>query len=223
MFALTAITEKLQLKTTSTSEVHVVVSYNDFSATGTTKGVKLVKVTTATTTDICDAPAVDVARVIERITIKIYGGATNIVTVKYDISATDYEVTPDVPLETGEFLEYEEVYGGNFYGTLKSEIDRIWAEGKVVIFDVDVVGGLNLKKHFEEKALAIFVKPPSVETLAQRLKERSTETEETLQVRIGKAVLELAYENKFETVLLNENLTEALQKAEQLVNDFIAK
>lgn len=123
----------------------------------------------------------------------------------------------------GEFLEYEEVYGGNFYGTLKSEIDRIWAEGKVVIFDVDVVGGLNLKKHFEDKALAIFVKPPSVEILAQRLKERSTETEETLQVRIGKAVLELAYENKFETVLLNENLPEALQKAEQLVNDFIGK
>jgi guanylate kinase len=115
------------------------------------------------------------------------------------------------------------VYGGNFYGTLKSEIDRIWAEGKVVIFDVDVVGGLNLKKHFEDKALAIFVKPPSVEILAQRLKERSTETEETLQVRIGKAVLELAYENKFETVLLNENLADALQKAEQMVNDFIAK
>lgn len=123
----------------------------------------------------------------------------------------------------GEFLEYEEVYGGNFYGTLKSEIDRIWAEGKVVIFDVDVVGGLNLKKHFEEKALAIFVKPPSVEILAQRLKERSTETEETLQVRVGKAVLELAYESKFETVLVNEDLTIALAKAEQLVNDFIAK
>jgi len=107
MFALTDVTEKLQLKTTSTSEVHVVVSYNDFTATGTVKGVQLVKITSATTTDICDSPAVDTARVIERITIKIYGGATNIVTVKYDISATDYEVTPDVPLETGEFLEYE--------------------------------------------------------------------------------------------------------------------
>jgi guanylate kinase len=123
----------------------------------------------------------------------------------------------------GEFLEYEEVYGGNFYGTLKSEIDRIWSEGKVVIFDVDVVGGLNLKKYFQEKALAIFVKPPSIETLAERLKDRSTETEETLQVRIGKAVLELAYESKFETVLVNENLSEALAKAEQLVTDFIAK
>lgn len=122
----------------------------------------------------------------------------------------------------GEFLEYEEVYGGNFYGTLKSEIDRIWAAGKVVIFDVDVEGGLNLKKYFNEKALAIFVKPPSIEVLAERLKERSTETEETLQMRIGKAVLELAYENKFETVLVNENLATALSKAEQLVNDFIA-
>jgi guanylate kinase len=121
----------------------------------------------------------------------------------------------------GEFLEYEEVYGGNFYGTLKSEIDRIWAAGKVVIFDVDVEGGLNLKKYFEEKALAIFVKPPSIETLAKRLKERSTETEEMLQIRIGKAVLELAYENKFEKVLINENLKETLAKAEKLVTDFI--
>jgi guanylate kinase len=121
----------------------------------------------------------------------------------------------------GDFLEYEEVYGNNFYGTLKSEIDQIWDEGKVVIFDVDVEGGLNLKKYFKDKALAIFVKPPSVEILAQRLKERSTETEETLQVRIGKAVLELAYEGKFETVLVNENLAEALLKAEQLVVNFI--
>ena len=76
----------------------------------------------------------------------------------------------------GEFLEYEEVYGENFYGTLKSEIDRIWSEGNIVIFDVDVVGGLNLKKYFEEKALAIFVKPPSIEILSKRLKDRSTET-----------------------------------------------
>jgi guanylate kinase len=126
-------------------------------------------------------------------------------------------------LVNGEFLEYEEVYGGNFYGTLKSEIDSIWSEGKIVIFDVDVEGGLNLKKYFQEKALAIFVKPPSIETLAERLKDRSTETAETLQVRIGKAVLELVYESKFETVLVNENLAEALAKAEQLVNDFIAK
>jgi len=123
----------------------------------------------------------------------------------------------------GEFLEYEEVYGGNFYGTLKSEIDRIWSEGNIVIFDVDVVGGLNLKTYFKEKALAIFVKPPSIETLSKRLKDRSTETEETLQVRIGKAVLELAYENKFENVLINEILSETLVKAEQLVNNFIAK
>ena len=107
MFALTAVTEKLQLKTTSTSEVHVVVSYNDFSATGSSKGVQLVKVTSATTTDIVNAPGASVVRVIERITLKIYGGSANTLTVKYDISATDYEVTPDVPLETGEMYEYE--------------------------------------------------------------------------------------------------------------------
>ena len=94
---------------------------------------------------------------------------------------------------------------------------------KVVIFDVDVVGGLNLKKYFQEKAFAIFVKPPSIEILAERLKDRSTETEETLQIRIGKAVLELAYESKFETVLVNENLSEALYRAEQLVSNFIEK
>lgn len=107
MFALTATTEKIQLKTTSTSEVHCVVSYNDFAASGTTKGTQLTKITTATTTDIVAAPGANVARVIERITLKIYGGATNTLTVKYDISATDYEVTPDVPMETGEVYEYE--------------------------------------------------------------------------------------------------------------------
>lgn len=107
MFALTATTEKIQLKTTSTSEVHCVVSYNDFSASGSAKGVQLTKVTTATTTDIVSAPSSGVARVIERITLKIYGATTNTLTVKYDISATDYEVTPDVPMETGEMYEYE--------------------------------------------------------------------------------------------------------------------
>ena len=122
-----------------------------------------------------------------------------------------------------EFLEFEEVYGGNFYGTLKSEVDRIWAMGKAVIFDVDVEGGLNIKKHFGDKALAVFVKPPSVEVLEQRLRFRSTETEETLRVRIDKAVHELQYENKFEYVLLNENLDEALVVAENLITEFLTK
>lgn len=122
-----------------------------------------------------------------------------------------------------EFLEYEEVYGGNFYGTLKSEVDRIWALGKAVIFDVDVEGGLNIKKHFGDKALAVFVKPPSVEVLEQRLRYRSTETEETLRVRIDKAVHELQYEDRFEYVLLNENLDEALVIAENLITEFLTK
>jgi guanylate kinase len=122
-----------------------------------------------------------------------------------------------------EFLEYEEVYGSNFYGTLKSEVDRIWAMGKAVIFDVDVEGGLNIKKHFGNKALAVFVKPPSVEVLEQRLRFRSTETEETLRIRINKAVHELQYEDKFEYVLLNENLDEALVIAENLVTEFLTK
>ncbi len=122
-----------------------------------------------------------------------------------------------------EFLEYEEVYGGNFYGTLKSEIDRIWSLGKAVLFDVDVEGGLNIKKYFGDKALAVFVKPPSVEALEERLRFRSTETEETLRMRVDKAVHELVYEDKFEHVLVNNVLDEALEEAEQLVNEFLKR
>lgn len=126
-------------------------------------------------------------------------------------------------IQAGEFLEYEEVYGGNYYGTLKSEIDRIWAEGKAVVFDVDVEGGLNIKQYFGEQALAVFVKPPSVEELEQRLRYRSTETEETLRMRVSKAVHELQYESKFEHVLTNSDLNKALLEAEVLVNQFLAQ
>jgi guanylate kinase len=119
------------------------------------------------------------------------------------------------------FLEYEEVYGGNFYGTLKSEVDRIWELGKAVIFDVDVEGGLNIKEYFGETALAVFVKPPSVKALEQRLRDRSTETEETIRMRIDKAVKELAYESKFEHVLHNEELPLALKEAELLIANFL--
>ncbi len=122
-----------------------------------------------------------------------------------------------------EFLEYEEVYGGNFYGTLKSEIERIWAMGKVVLFDVDVVGGLNIKNYYGDQALAVFVKPPDVATLELRLRHRSTETDETLRIRVDKAVEELKFENQFEQVLLNDHLETALEKASVLVNDFISK
>ena len=120
-----------------------------------------------------------------------------------------------------EFLEYEEVYGGNFYGTLKSEIDRIWAMGKTVIFDVDVEGGLSIKKYFGDKALAVFVKPPGVEELEKRLRVRSTETEETIRMRVEKAVHELHYEDRFEKVLVNENLEKALLEAENMIDTFL--
>jgi guanylate kinase len=120
-----------------------------------------------------------------------------------------------------EFLEYEEVYGGNFYGTLKSEVNRIWAMEKAVLFDVDVVGGLNIKNYFGDKALAIFVKPPSVEVLEERLRFRSTETEETLKMRVEKAVHELVFESKFEHVLLNNQLDAALEEAEDLITRFL--
>jgi guanylate kinase len=121
-----------------------------------------------------------------------------------------------------DFLEYEEVYGGNFYGTLKSEIHRIWQQGKVVIFDVDVVGGLNIKNYFGTKALGVFVKPPSVEALEKRLRFRSTETEETLKMRVSKAVEELAFETKFEQIILNDHLEAALEQAEEVVERFLS-
>ncbi len=121
----------------------------------------------------------------------------------------------------GEFLEYEEVYGGNFYGTLKSEIERIWSMGKIVLFDVDVVGGLSIKEYFGKQALGVFVKPPDVKVLESRLRFRSTETEQTLQMRIEKAIQELTYESKFEKVLLNDQLEKTLTEAETLVNEFL--
>lgn len=123
----------------------------------------------------------------------------------------------------GAFLEYEEVYGGNFYGTLKSEIDRIWSLGKIVLFDVDVVGGLSIKNYFGDQALGVFVKPPDVQELENRLRYRSTETEQTLQMRIEKAIQELTYESKFEKVLLNDKLEKTLIEAESLVNEFLNK
>ncbi|MBX7183126.1 MAG: guanylate kinase [Bacteroidia bacterium] len=120
-----------------------------------------------------------------------------------------------------EFLEWEEVYEGNFYGTLKSEIERIVKRGNHPIFDVDVTGGLNIKKYFGEDALGIFVMPPTVDALEKRLRERSTESEESLQKRINKAEHEMAYFNKFDKVILNDQLEHALEQAETLVKDFL--
>ena len=119
------------------------------------------------------------------------------------------------------FLEWEEVYDGMFYGTLKSELTRIWSEGKTVIFDVDVVGGLNLKKKLGKHALAVFVQPPSVADLEKRLRHRSTETEEKIQTRLAKAKLELSHADQFDVILLNDHLETACEEAKQLVKEFI--
>lgn len=124
-------------------------------------------------------------------------------------------------VENQDFIEWEEVYKDNYYGTLKSEINRIWKGGNHVIFDVDVEGGINLKKYFGEKALAIFVKPPSISSLKERLEKRETETEESIARRIGKAEQELRQSSQFDFILLNDNLQEAFIKAEQVVKDFL--
>lgn len=123
-------------------------------------------------------------------------------------------------IDNNEFVEWEEVYEGNFYGTLKSEIDRIWQEGKNVIFDVDVQGGLNLKKYFGNKALAIFVKVPSIEVLKDRLNDRGTETEESLSRRLFKAEFEMGFRDRFDVVLVNENLERSLAEAQHLYDEF---
>ncbi len=123
-------------------------------------------------------------------------------------------------IDKDEFVEWEEVYEGNFYGTLKSEIDRIWKEGKNVIFDVDVKGGLNLKKYFGDKGLAVFVKVPSMEVLKERLHDRGTETPESLSRRLFKAEFEMGFSDRFDVVLLNESLQKSLAEAQRLYDDF---
>lgn len=124
-------------------------------------------------------------------------------------------------IREGAFLEYEEVYPGLFYGTLKSEIERLWASGKAVLFDIDVMGGLTIKKTYPEKTLTVFVKPPSVEALEQRLRNRNTDSEETLQVRLAKSASELEKASAFDEILINDQLEEALRLAETLVIHFL--
>lgn len=119
------------------------------------------------------------------------------------------------------FIEWEEVYTNNFYGTLRSEIERIWAQGKTVIFDVDVIGGLSLKKLFLDDAFAVFVQPPSYEELEKRLRGRSTETEDKIAQRMEKARKELSFSSEFDVVLINDNLDEAILEAEKMVREFI--
>lgn len=134
-----------------------------------------------------------------------------------------YFLTPEEfkhKIDNDEFVEWEEVYAGNFYGTLKSEIERIWSSGKNVIFDVDVKGGIALKKYFGEKALAIFVKVPSLEVLKQRLNDRGTESEESLSRRLFKANFEMSFQDKFDAVLVNEDLEHSLANAQKLYDSF---
>ena len=127
----------------------------------------------------------------------------------------------DESIENNHFVEWEEVYKGTKYGTLKSEVERIWSKGHHVIFDVDVVGGANLKKYFGDRALSIFVKVPDIDTLRTRLADRGTETPETLSKRVEKAEYEMTFESKFDETVVNKNLELAFAEANQLVSEFI--
>ncbi|GAB1308678.1 guanylate kinase [Urechidicola sp. KH5] len=125
-------------------------------------------------------------------------------------------------IKSEDFLEWEEVYRDNFYGTLKTEVERIWSQGKHVIFDIDVSGGLRIKRKFPKETLAIFVKPPSIDELKIRLKKRQTESEDKINMRVAKASAELATAPLFDEIVLNEDLDEAKAEAQKLVKDFIA-
>ncbi len=124
-------------------------------------------------------------------------------------------------IREGAFLEWEEVYPGSYYGTLYSEVERLWQLGKHVVFDVDVAGGLNIKKQFPKQSLAVFVKPPSPEVLKERLVNRQTETEESLSKRLGKAEQELSYAKHFDHILINDKLDKAIREATEKVQAFL--
>jgi guanylate kinase len=124
-------------------------------------------------------------------------------------------------IDNDEFIEWEEVYAGNFYGTLKSEIQRIWKAGKDVVFDVDVKGGINLKKYFKDDALAIFVKVPSLEVLAERLQNRGSESADSLSQRLFKAQFEMGFMDRFDKIIVNDNLENALKQAQKFYQEFI--
>lgn len=123
-------------------------------------------------------------------------------------------------IKNNEFVEYEEVYPGSFYGTLKSEVERIWAKGNVIMFDVDVKGGVSIKKIFGEKAFTVFIMPPSLEVMEKRLRARGTDSEEAIKTRVAKAAEEMTYAAKFDAVLVNNVLEESFEKAERLVKLF---
>lgn len=121
-----------------------------------------------------------------------------------------------------KFVEYEEVYPDRFYGTLKSEVNRIWAKGHVIIFDVDVKGGVSLKKYFGDAALSFFIQAPSVEELRRRLLSRATDTAEAIETRVAKAAEEMTYARRFDRILVNDELEKAYRQAEDMVNHFLS-
>ena len=135
----------------------------------------------------------------------------------YFISLKDFKNK----IKNEEFLEWEEVYRDNFYGTLKAEVERIWAKKKHVIFDIDVVGGLRIKEKFPEQTLAVFVKPPDINELIRRLKQRGEESEDKINMRVAKASVELATAPQFDTIIKNFDLKVALQDAEKIVDDYL--
>ena len=135
----------------------------------------------------------------------------------YFISLKDFKQH----IKDDDFLEWEEVYRDNFYGTLKTEVERIWAQGKNVIFDIDVVGGLRIKKKFPGQTLAVFVKPPSIDELKIRLKKRKTESDDKINMRIAKASVELATAPQFDYIIENNQLEKALKEAVELVDGFV--
>lgn len=137
-----------------------------------------------------------------------------------------YFLTPDEfrkKIANGDFIEYEEVYKDNFYGTLKSEVERIREEGKNVVFDVDVVGGVNIKKIFGDEALSMFIMPPSVEELRKRLIGRNTDSKDTIEKRLAKAEYEMSFAEKFDKIVINDDLESAKSEALNIIKNFIEK
>jgi guanylate kinase len=144
-----------------------------------------------------------------------------------EVDGVDYHfLTADefrTKIQNDEFVEWEEVYSDMYYGTLKSEIERIWASNKTVVFDVDVIGGLNLKKSFKEQALAVFIQPPSLAILEERLRNRKTDSEEKIQMRLAKSIEELESATNFDVIVENDVLEKAIEQARGIVNEFISK
>jgi guanylate kinase len=143
----------------------------------------------------------------------------------YEIDGKDYYFLSQEEFKKkvsdGEFIEWEEVYEGQFYGTLKSEVDRIWGDNKHLVFDIDVIGAQNIKKYYAERCMSVFIRPPSVEVLIQRLTDRNTESPESFERRISKVRKEMTYENSFDMVLVNDLLDVTLIEADHIVETFV--